>query len=157
MAEVLSYQDEPWDELLDGQVVAMSPRPSTNHNFVAENIFSIFRNHLRGKQCRAIADGTDLYLTDKDRVVPDVMVICNRDLIKSNGVHGAPDLVVEVLSRRTAKNDKGYKKDLYGRCGVHEYWLVEVETRSIEVYLLQETGGYRLDNRHLRKLEGMIN
>jgi Uma2 family endonuclease len=63
------------------------------------------------------------------------MIICNRDIIKGNGVYGTPDLVVEVLSRSTAKRDRGYKKDIYERCGVRELWLVDTVNRSVELYV----------------------
>jgi len=49
------------------------------------------------------------------------MVVCDRDKIKNDGVHGAPYLVVEALSPSTAKRDKTYKKDAYARSGVREY------------------------------------
>lgn len=84
-------------------------------------------------------------MTDKDRFVPDMMVVCDRDKIRRNGVYGAPDLVVEVLSPSTAKNDKGYKKTVYESSGVPEYWIVDPVGRSIEVYLLQDSR-YVLDN-----------
>ena len=74
-----------------------------------------------------------------------MMVVCDRDKIKRNGVHGAPDLVVEVLSPGTAKRDRGYKKNAYEAGGVPEYWIVEPSNRSVEVYLL-ENGHYVLDN-----------
>ncbi len=134
----LAYQDDMWDEMLNGRLVAMSPRPAVSHNIVGFNIARILGNFLHGKPCIAFADGTDVFLTEKDRVVPDVMVVCNKDIIKTNGIHGTPDLVVEVLSHGTAKNDKGYKKDLYERCGVREYWIVDVSNRFIEVYHLKE-------------------
>ena len=69
-------------------------------------------------------------------MIPDVMIICNKDIIRENGVYGAPDLVVEVLSPGTEKRDRGIKKNLYEKCGVKEYWLVNPETKSVEVYLL---------------------
>ncbi len=62
------------------------------------------------------------------------MVICDRSKIKPNGVHGAPDLVVEVLSPGTAKNDRTYKKEVYAQCGVREYWIVSIGDKSIEQY-----------------------
>jgi Uma2 family endonuclease len=86
----------------------------------------------------------DVHLTEKDIFVPDMMVVCEREKIKYDGVYGAPDLVVEVLSPSTAKRDKGYKKDVYEKCGVREYWLVEPVGKSIEVYLLKD-GDYVLD------------
>jgi Uma2 family endonuclease len=89
-------------------------------------------------------DGVDLYLTDKDRFIPDMMVVCNRDIIKRDGIYGAPDLVVEVLSFSTRNYDRGHKKDTYERCGVREYWIVDIESHSVEVYLLVD-GKFRLD------------
>ena len=134
----LAYQDEIRDELIDGKLVAMSPRPVVNHNRIAFRIAHLFENYLEGRKCIALADGVDVHLTEKDIFVPDMMVVCEREKIKYDGVYGAPDLVVEVLSPSTAKRDKGYKKDVYEKCGVREYWLVEPVGKSIEVYLLKD-------------------
>jgi len=79
-----------------------------------------------------------VYLTDNDIFIPDAMIVCDKNLIKQNGIHGAPDLVAEVLSPSTAKNDKGYKKQIYEQCGVKEYWLVDTANHSVEVYSLQD-------------------
>ena len=72
------------------------------------------------------------------------MIVCNSDIIKDNAIYGAPDLIVEVLSPGTEKRDRGYKKNLYERCGVREYWIVDPVSLSVEVYLL-ENGKYELD------------
>ncbi len=127
-------------ELIGGKIVAMSPRPSVNHNRVASNIFWLFENYLRKKKCTPFADGTDLYLTEDDRFVPDVMIVCDPGKIKSDGVHGAPDLVVEVLSPSTTRNDKTIKKEVYARCGVREYWIVSPGDKTVEVYRADEAG-----------------
>ena len=134
----LAYREEFREELIGGKVTAMSPRPMYNHNHIAFNIAVLFSNYLRGKPCTAIPDGTDLYLTEEDRFVPDAMVVCDRDKIRRDGVHGAPDLVVEVLSPSTMRNDRMRKKEVYQACGVREYWLVDPENRTIEQYLLQD-------------------
>lgn len=107
---------------------------STNHTFVSNNILMIFTNYLKGKNCVPFGDGLLVYLTDGDKFVPDVMVVCDPDKIKADGVHGAPDLVVEVLSPSTMRNDKIHKKDVYAKCGVREYWLVDPVSKSLEVY-----------------------
>lgn len=133
-----AYQEETWEELIDGKVVAMSPRPRVNHNWVAENISFLFRTYLKGKKCVPLGDGYDLYLTDQDHFVPDFMVVCDRDKIQGNGVYGAPDLVVEVLSPRTETYDRKHKKAVYEKCGVKEYWLVSPEARSVEQHLLED-------------------
>lgn len=134
MSNNLAYQDELREEIINGKVVAMSPRPSVNHNFVCGNLYVLFANYLKGRSCTPFADGTDLYLSENDVFVPDMMVVCDRDKIKGDGVHGAPDLVVEVLSPSTANRDRGYKMDAYARHGVKEYWIVSPEGKSVEVY-----------------------
>lgn len=104
---------------------------------VSGNIFGIFRDYLKGKKCTPIQDSFDLYLDDENQFVPDFMVVCDTDKIKPDGVYGAPDLVVEVLSPSTAKNDKGYKKDTYAKHGGKEYWIVNPADKSVDVYILE--------------------
>ena len=140
----LAYQGERLEELMGGKIVAMAPA-SAGHTYVADGILNIFRNYLKGKKCIPFGDGLLVHLTDEDKFVPDVMVVCDRSKIKPDGVHGAPDLVVEVLSPSTAKYDRTYKKDVYEKSGVPEYWLVNPTDRSIEVYLL-ENGRYILND-----------
>lgn len=129
----LAYQEEWPEELIGGKIVVMAPT-SINHTFVSGNIYCIFRDYLEGKSCVPILGGAKVFLTDEDRFVPDFMVVCDQSKIEESGVHGVPDLVVEVLSHSTAKNDKVHKKDVYGRCGVREYWLVGPSEKSVEVY-----------------------
>lgn len=145
----LTYQDDEIlkqrIELIDGKVFMMSPRPRYEHITITGNIFRKFGNYLEGKTCQAFPDGFDLFLDEKNRFIPDCMIICNRDIIKRDGIHGAPDLVVEVLSPSTAKNDRGKKKLAYEQAGVKEYWIVNPMDKSIEVYL-NEQHTFILDN-----------
>lgn len=134
----LAYEMEYREELIGGKIVAMSPRPAFNHNRVAFRIAHLFENYLKGKRCTVLPDGTDLHLTEENRFVPDMMVVCDRDKIKTDGVHGAPDLVVEVLSPSTAKNDRFRKKNVYQLCGVREYWIADPANRMVEQYFLAD-------------------
>ena len=134
----LAYQDEPWEELIDGKVVALSPGPTWNHISIGGNLYHIFAGYLHGRKCTPIPDGMDLYLTERDRFIPDMMIVCDPSTIKANGVHGAPDLVVEILSPSTSKNDRQHKKDVYEACGVQEYWIVNPADKTLEQYLLEE-------------------
>lgn len=131
----LAYQEDWREELIGGKLVAMSPRPAFNHNRISENIDFIFRGYLRGKKCTPLGDGYDLYLDENNHFIPDFMIVCDRDKIQMDGVHGAPDLVVEVLSPSTAQNDRGHKKEVYAKCGVREYWIVSPDNKSVEIYL----------------------
>ena len=134
----LAYAYDCREELINGKVVAMSPAAS-NHNRIAGDIYGIFWSYLRGKKCEPFGDGEAVYLTEVDHFIPDFMVVCDPDKVKSNGVHGAPDLVVEVLSPGTTKNDRGRKMDVYGQCGVREYWIVIPNEKTVEQYI-QDNG-----------------
>lgn len=134
MGENLAYREDRREELIGGKVVMMAPGPAWNHMAVSGNIYGIFRDYLKGKKCTPIQDGFDLFLTEEEHYIPDFMVVCDPDKIKVNGVYGAPDLVVEVLSPSTMRNDKTHKKDVYAKCGVREYWIVDPAGKSVEVY-----------------------
>ena len=131
------YAESLNHELLDGKIYLMSPRPSFKHDAVAFSLRRILDRHLKGKKCKVIGE-VDVYLSKKDRPIPDVMIVCDPKIIKPNGIFGAPDLVVEILSKSSAKKDRGYKKLLYEKYGVKEYWLVDLDGESIEVYHLKD-------------------
>ena len=132
----LAFKEAPRTELIDGKVVMLAA-PSSAHEYVAENIHGIFRDYLRGKPCRAFMSNMAVFLDSGNQYQPDVKVVCDRSKIKGDGIHGAPDLVVEVLSHSTGRYDRGKKMQACERCGVREYWIVDPESRNIEQYILQ--------------------
>ena len=138
---VFRCQEPRQYERLNGKYVAMS-RPKMNHARVAGNVFGFFDRTIDKKY--HLFYEPDLFLED-DNVIPDIVVVSDISIIRSNGIYGAPDLVVEILSPSTLKRDKGYKMELYERSGVPEYWLVDPENKAIEIYHLTD-GRYRLYN-----------
>jgi Uma2 family endonuclease len=82
----------------------------------------------------------DVYLGDINVVQSDLLFFANDRLghLTEAGAEGAPDLVVEVLSKRNAKLDRGPKKEVYARFGVMELWLIDPDTPQVEVYRLQD-------------------
>ena len=117
MNESLAYQMdsgmEPLqEEKIGGRWVALAPA-STNHKTISDNVYFLFRTYLKGKTCRPYGDGEAVYLTAEDMFIPDFMIVCDRSKIRPDGVHGAPDLVAEVLSPGTARNDRGRKMEVY--------------------------------------------
>jgi len=113
----------------------MMSRPSMNHGSIALNIGSIFKSFLRGKTCKAHIE-PDVFFDDENNYIPDVVILCDRSKRKNRGIYGAPDLVVEILSPSTAKQDIVDKKDIYGKFGVREYWIIRPELKEITVYHL---------------------
>ena len=136
--EELSYKEEPWMEKIGGKIVMMSPRPFVKHTMIATNISRIFGKFLVGKPCIVFGDGVDVHLDEKNTFVPDVMIVCNHDIIHDDAIYGAPDLVVEVLSPSTMLRDRTVKMKTYAAAGVREYWIVTPGTKSVEVYLNQD-------------------
>ena len=143
MESNLAYE-EPWrEELIGGRWVAMAP-PSLNHNRIIRNLARLLGNYLEKRRCEVFLDGAGVYLAEGEYYVPDVMVVCDPEKIRPDGVHGAPDLVVEVLSPGTAAYDRGYKREVYEAGGVQEYWLVSPGDKTVEQYVLRE-GQFRLN------------
>ena len=69
----------------------------------------------------------DVYLSDEDVFQPDIVFISNErlDIIQAEGLHGAPDLVIEVLSPSTERIDRTLKHERYEMFDVKEYWRAE--------------------------------
>src|SRR5262249_45639607 len=72
-------------------------------------------------------------------VEPDIVYLATDrlPLVRRRGVVGSPTLVVEILSPATATTDRGAKRALYARHGVPHYWIVDLETRVLESYVLR--------------------
>lgn len=121
----------------------MAARPS-HQNFVA-NTLGIFRSFLRGGSCRVFME-TYVFLEEKEMYIPDLVVVCNPAKIDlQKGIMGAPDLVCEALSRSTSKRDRITKKAIYEKHGVKEYWILDDQNQSLEVYHLIN-GKYELND-----------
>ena len=83
-----------------------------------------------------------MVLSDTDVVQPDLLFVSNeRDhIITPENIQGAPDLVVEILSPSTATRDTTFKRTLYARHGVKEYWMVDATAIDVTVLLLGDQG-----------------
>lgn len=127
-------------QLIENNLV-MSPAPNYKHqdilNIINNKIFNFVNEHKMGKVQIA---SLDVYLDDKNVFQPDIIFISNEnmDIIRKNGLYGAPDLIIELLSPSTAKYDRNEKKDVYERSGVKEYWIVDPEGKEVEGYILEK-------------------
>jgi Uma2 family endonuclease len=132
--------DERW-ELINGEVYAMSPAPTTKHQGISVNLSGQLFNFLIGKPCRLFVAPFDVRLNAEDEddtvVQPDLVVICDLSKIDDKGCKGAPDLVVEILSPSTAKKDRITKLNVYQSVGVREYWIIDPETQTVQVCVFE--------------------
>jgi Uma2 family endonuclease len=67
-------------------------------------------------------------------VEPDVIVVCDKDKIKDFGIYGAPDFVLEVLSKSTHNKDMTLKLSKYQAAGVLEYWIIDPYKEKLLIY-----------------------
>ena len=81
----------------------------------------------------------DIYFNNENVYQPDIIFISKDRLhiLKEDGVYGAPDLIIEILSPATAYYDLRIKFKVYEQHGVKEYWIVDPELKEIEIYQLQ--------------------
>ncbi len=128
-------------EIVDGELL-VTPSPNLGHQRISGKIYSALLGYLQGHPIGELFFAPmDVILSDYDVVEPDLLFVLNehRDILK-DWVRGAPDLVVEILSPTTAANDRGPKMKAYARFGVRQYWIVDPDRKTIEVYRLVEAG-----------------
>jgi Uma2 family endonuclease len=130
-------------ELIDGELI-VSPAPKDLHQLSVGEVFLFLRTTVPGGTVRV--SPSDLHIDGRNVLQPDVFWIAEdnpRCTLGEDGYwHGAPDLVIEVLSPSTLRRDRGVKFKLYEQNGVREYWLVDPESRYVEVFTLAD-GAFR--------------
>ena len=124
-------------ELIDGVFYDMGA-PNLAHQDVSYVIHSAIANYIRKNngKCRAFSAPVDVQIDcdNKTMVQPDVLVVCDRSKLKTFGVLGAPDLLVEILSPSTRKKDMTIKLSKYQEAGVREYWIVDPRKKVLITY-----------------------
>jgi Uma2 family endonuclease len=89
------------------------------------------------------------FADSEEGVQPDLIFIATErlEIIGATEIHGAPDLVVEILSPSTADRDRTIKRKLYQRQGAGEYWIVDPAEESVEVWTATATTPDRYSDR----------
>jgi Uma2 family endonuclease len=129
-------------ELLEGELVKKSA-PNPFHQRVSRNLsFALHTFVSQNNLGEVFYAPIDVFLDESNLLQPDVLFLSNdkKHLVTIDGIMGAPDLVVEIVSPSTVKRDRGGKMSVYERFGVLEYWIVDIRTRSVEVYVNTKDG-----------------
>jgi len=140
------YLDLPDDgnryEVIWGELYMMTPAPSTRHQRVLRDLGFALWNYVREHDAgEVLIAPCDLVMEPgATPVQPDILFVArNRlDIITERNVHGVPSLLIEILSPNTPRHDRETKFDLYEQSGVAEYWIVDPEARTIEVFVLEQ-------------------
>lgn len=123
-------------EIIEGELF-VTPSPNFLHQTVVTNLTyylsSFLKDHPLG---RVIVSPFDVVFSQFDVVEPDILYVSRSraSVLTEKNVQGSPDLVVEVLSQSTTKIDRTTKLKLYARFNVEEYWIIDPEGPSTEVY-----------------------
>ncbi len=164
-ADVLTWPDGERAELIDGEVILMAPAPSRGHQEISGEVFRQLANYLEGKKCKVYHAPFDVRLFEKDGdtpedvntvVEPDITIVCDHSKLDDRGCKGAPDMVVEVLSPSTQRHDRLVKLGLYQRAGVREYWIVDPDSSTVQVFL-QRDGSLQLHEVYDRQGVAKVN
>jgi len=152
-ADYLTWMDDKRRELFNGVVRLMSPAPTLSHQQVSVILLTRFFNFLETGKCKVFSAPFDVRLPKNGEkedakiynvVQPDIVVVCDPKKLDEKGCIGAPDLIVEILSKSTGKRDLKDKFLLYEQSGVEEYWIADPIHHSIQVFLLNPKSKYEL-------------
>ncbi len=121
-------------EIVDGELL-VSPLPSLPHQRAAQELGGLLHAYARrvgGVEAFGVPISARFSRTTE--LQPDVSIIRMVDGKPAQRWEeiGCPLLVVEVLSPSTSRNDRFTKRRKYLEQGVDEYWLLDLEDRSIE-------------------------
>jgi len=136
-SDYLTWPDDERWEIINGTAYNMSPAPTIKHQDIVSN-FHIILKTSPANQCYTGIAPTDIVFDEYNVVEPDVFVICDRKKLLNTHIQGAPDLIIEVISKSTELKDRREKRLLYEKFGVNEYIIVFAEEEYIERYTLNE-------------------
>ncbi|MEN1969443.1 Uma2 family endonuclease [Lentibacillus sp. N15] len=142
---LLYVKEEERVELYEGIPIYMAPASFQHENVVA-NIMGEFRLALKGGKCHIFSSNLQVVFPFKDEkkgkddvvVLPDISIVCDPSKLHNKRCYGATDLVVEVLSPSTGRNDRLLKRNYYEKAGVKEYLIVDHQNQYIEKYVLRD-------------------
>ncbi len=142
-ADYLKWTMDEMVEIIKGRVYKLSA-PKRVHQTISIRISSKIFNLLEGQKCKVYSAPFDVRLPVKSRknediftvVQPDICVICDPTKLDDAGCIGAPDLIIEILSKGNNKKELQNKYEVYEESAVKEYWIIEPESQTMLVYTL---------------------
>ncbi len=132
--------EDAYYELIEGNIVKKSAH-TPKHQRISGNLYSAMREVvIKHKKGQIFYAPIDVFLDRYNAYQPDIVYVSKEraKIVTNNGIEGAPDLVVEILSPSTAQNDRGDKMKVYKRHAVKEYWIVDPKSQAVEVYVYNE-------------------
>ncbi len=128
-------------EVIEGELF-VSRAPSLTHQSVSINLTVSIKNYLLQNPIGEVWTTPGVIFSEFSGVIPDIVFVSNErrvEIASGERITGAPDLVIEIVSpgAENERRDRIAKRQLYGKYGVKEYWIVDPYQKTIEVYLLE--------------------
>jgi Uma2 family endonuclease len=124
-------------ELHNGKLIFMAGA-KFNHQRIEMNLSAALFNFVDEQELGEVMSSPfDVILGEQDVIQPDLLFVHREreEIIKEDGVHGAPDLVVEIHSKSTQDNDEKYKFKILGRKGTEELWFIHPTEKWVKQYV----------------------
>lgn len=138
--EYYTYDDyTKWEgkwELIRGIPLAMSPSPMINHQLIAGLLIAQIGNQIEECERCMVLGEEDWKLSDDTVLKPDVALICDEP--NDAYITKAPEIIVEVISKTTAKRDEKTKFEIYEKEKVKYYVIVYPDDLKAKVYRLKD-------------------
>jgi len=135
--ENLKIKNEDWkEEKINGEIYLMSPSANPKHGNIISNLILILKSYFKNKPCAVFGDNLDVYFTEDEYIIPDISIICDPNKLKDDGYHGAPTLMVEIISPSSFKRDTEQKPELFKKYKVPEFWLIDYNNKFLKQYTL---------------------
>ena len=145
--DYLMIPEERRVELIDGVIYDMAA-PTGYHQLIAGQIYAKLLAYITDKKgkCLPFISPVDVQLDCDDRTIvqPDVLILCDPEKYTPARITGAPDFVLEVLSKSTSHKDRILKLYKYQRAGVREYWIVDPEKKLVMTFFFETEDDYAI-------------
>ena len=125
-------------ELSEGKLI-MTPAPTTQHQLILGDLFLLIGNYVLSNNLgKIVTSPVEVRLWKGKIRQPDIAFMSSEHLDRiTKQDFGVPDLAVEMLSKSTAETDRKDKLHEYEKAGVSEYWIVDPDAKTIEIYALE--------------------
>lgn len=132
-------KDEVKAEFINGEIIMHSP-VKNGHLVVTDNLQGLLSPFVGLRKLGFVASEKALIGLTRNDYEPDICYWRSelaKEFDKETMVHPAPDFVVEILSKGTAKHDRGVKFKDYAAHDVKEYWIIDPLKEVVEQYILK--------------------
>ncbi len=139
--EYYSYDDyKQWEgewELIDGIAYSMAPAPMKKHQSIATEIIYNLRSQIENcTHCEVLGE-IDYKIDDYTTLKPDIVLTCGET--NERYLTKAPEIVVEIISKSTARRDEVHKFAIYEKEKVNYYILVYPDDLRAKIYKLKDS------------------